>query len=332
MMLDSKHHGVRRGASRRRGIGRRIRDGFSSWLVNHLQAAVFSLGQMARNPLGSLMTAAVVGIALALPAGFYLILDNAQRVAGGWDATLQIALYLEIDVSSERAEQLAAELRDDAEVRAVQYISRQSALDEFRELSGFAEAIDALPDNPLPAVLLVQPASGTATDAAAYERLLDRLGQFPEVELAQFDRQWLMRLQAIIDAIQRAVLILSCILALAVLLIIGNTIRLAIYNRRPEIEITKLFGATDGFIQRPFLYTGFWYGLFGALLAWLLISAAFLFLRTPIMDLAALYASDYRLTGASLLQVLALFLGGILLGLAGSWIAVQRHLKAIEPA
>lgn len=331
-MLDGKHGSARRGASRRRGIGARLRDGFNSWLLSHLQAAVFSLGQMARNPLGSLMTAAVVGIALALPAGFYLILDNAQRVAGGWDATLQIALYLDLDVTHEQAGQLAARLRDDPEIRAVDYISRQAALDEFRQLSGFAEAIDALPDNPLPAVLLVQPATGSATDTAMYERLLERLGQLPEVDLAQFDRQWLMRLQAIIEAIQRAVLILSCVLALAVLLIIGNTIRLAIYNRRPEIEITKLFGATDGFIQRPFLYTGFWYGLLGATLAWLLISAAFLFLRTPIMELAALYASDYRLTGTSVLQVLGLFAGGILLGLAGSWIAVQRHLKAIEPA
>ncbi|MCS3903307.1 cell division transport system permease protein [Methylohalomonas lacus] len=321
----------RGGASRRRYFGERIKDGGKVWLLQHMQAAVFSFGQLARNPFGSIMTIAVIGIALALPAGFYLILDNTQRVASGFDTTLQIATYLKLDTSAERAAHLAAELRADEAIGAVEYISRDEALSEFRERSGFSDAIDALRDNPLPALLLVQPA-GNARDTAAYNNLLKRLRGMPEVDQADFDHQWLQRLQAIIETVQRAVLVLSVVLGMAVLLIVGNTIRLGIFNRRAEIEITKLFGATDAFIQRPFLYTGFWYGLLGAIFAWLLITAAVLFLRGPVQDLASLYASDYRLRAASLLQLLALFGCGVGLGLAGSWIAVQRHIKAIEPA
>lgn len=330
-MLSSRTRNKGRGASRKRYFTERIGDGLKTWLAQHMQAAVYSLGQLARNPLGSFMTIAVIGIALALPAGFYLILDNAKRVTGSWDATLQIAAYLRPDVTDDAALELAEELRGEDTIREVMYITREAALEEFRQISGFAEAIDALRKNPLPAVLLVRPA-GTATDTATFERLLARLQQRPEVDQARFDRQWLQRLQAIIETVQRAVLVLSFVLGLAVLLIVGNTIRLGIYNRRAEIEITKLFGATDAFIQRPFLYTGFWYGVLGATFAWLLISAAVLLLSGPVRELADLYASGYRLSGASLPQFLALFGIGIALGLAGSWLSVQRHIRAIEPA
>ncbi len=329
-MLDGKSRGKGRGASRKRYFTERIGGGAKTWLLQHLQAAVYSLGQLARNPIGSLMTVAVIGIALALPAGFYLVLDNAKRVTGSWDMTLQIAVYLKQDVSADGARELADELRQDDAIKSIKYISREDALDEFRQLSGFAEAIDALRENPLPAVLLVQPASA-ATDTAAFDSLLTRLQKLPAVDQAKFDRQWLQRLQAIIDTVQRAVLVLSFVLGLAVLLIVGNTIRLGIYNRRSEIEITKLFGATDAFIQRPFLYTGFWYGMLGATFAWILITVAVLLLSGPVRELAALYASDYRLSGASLGQFLGLFGTGIGLGLAGSWLSVQRHIRAIEP-
>lgn len=326
-MLPTK----RRRASRKRYFSERLSGHTKVWLLQHAQAAVFSLGQLARNPLGSGMTVAVLGIALALPAGFYVMLDNAKRVATGWDTTLQIALYLKRDVEPERAAGLADQLRQDDDIRQVRYISRDEALEEFRKLSGLGDSIDALRENPLPAVLLIQPA-GAATETTTYDPLLARLRQLPEVEEARFDREWLERLQAIIETVQRAVGILSFVLGLGVLLIIGNTIRLSIFNHRSEIEINKLFGATDAFIRRPFLYSGAWYGLLGSLFAWLLIVAAVMFVRGPAQELAALYASDYRLSGASVLQCLVLFGAGIGLGLAGSWLAVQRHIRAIEPA
>lgn len=320
-----------RGASRKRYFTERMGDGAKTWLLQHLQAAVYSFGQMVRNPVGSIMTVAVIGIALALPAGFYLILDNAKRVTGGLDTTLQIAAYLKLDVSTEAASGLAEELRADEAIKAVKYISREQALAEFRELSGFGDSIDALRENPLPAVLLIQPAAA-ATETEQFQALLARIRKLPAVEEAAFDQKWLERLQAIIEIVQRAVMVLSFILGLAVLLIVGNTIRLGIYNRRAEIEITKLFGATNAFIQRPFLYSGFWHGLLGASFAWLLITVAVIFLSGPVRELATLYGSDYRLSGASVRQFLILFGTGIGLGLAGSWFAVQRHIRAIEPA
>lgn len=326
-----RKRGRRGGASRRRYFTERMGDGVKTWLLQHLQAAVYSFGLLSRNPVGSIMTVAVIGIALALPAGFYLILDNAQRVTSGWDASPEIAVYLRLDVEPGQARTLADDLGADEAIRRVDYISREQALAEFRQRSGFADAIDALADNPLPALLLVHPV-GQARDAAAFEALRERLAAMPEVEQAAFDRQWLQRLQAILDTIQRGVMVLSIVLGMGVLLIIGNTIRLGIFNRRSEIEITKLFGATDAFIQRPFLYTGFWYGLLGAVFAAILITGAVLFLSGPVRELAALYTSDYRLQGASLIQLAALFGSGVGLGLAGSWIAVQRHIKAIEPA
>jgi cell division transport system permease protein len=310
------------------GAGTRV---LQVWLLQHLQALVFSLGQLARNPLGSLMTAAVIGISLALPAGFYLILDNARQVATGWDGSVQITLFLRLDVPDEQAQALAARLKANQEIASVKFISRAEALAEYRRLSGFAEALDALEDNPLPAVLLIKP-TASAQELRDYETLLESLKRLPEVEAAQFDRQWVRRLHAILIIVQRSVLILASLLALAVLLIVGNTIRLGIYNCRSEIEITKLFGATDAFIQRPFLYTGMWYGLFGSLLAWLLIAIAFLLLQKPGSDLARLYGSDFQLGGLGPPQLAMLVGSGLLLGLVGSWLAVKRHLRAIEPS
>lgn len=321
----------RTNTSAKRYFNTRIKDVGKVWLLTHLQAAIYSLGQLARNPFGSAMAIAVIGIALALPTGFYLILDNAKRVVSGFDTTLQVAVYLKLDVGDTKARELAERLRADTDIQSVHYISSTEALAEFREHSGFGNSIDALRENPLPALLLVQPAAA-AGDSDAYDQLLAQLRALPEVDEAQFDHQWLERLQAIIETVQRAVLVLSVVLGMAVLLIVGNTIRLGIFNRRAEIEVTKLFGATDAFIQRPFLYTGLWYGLLGAIFAWLLITAAMLFLSGPVRDLASLYASDYRLQAVSAGQFLALFGCGVGLGLAGSWLAVQRHIKAIEPA
>ncbi|MEX2516382.1 MAG: permease-like cell division protein FtsX [Gammaproteobacteria bacterium] len=328
--MMTKVRPAHRGASRERNWRQRLVDHGKIWLLQHLQAALFSLGQLQKNLVGSLMTVAVIGIALAMPAGFYLLLHNAERVSDSWDTRVELALYLQLDTDNAAAETLAASLQADAEIDTVTYITPEAALTEFRAQSGFTESIDALEQNPLPAVLLVEPTE-TDRSAAAYDRLLNRLQSLPEVDRAVFDRQWLERLQAMIEVVQRAVLILSCVLGLGVLLIIGNTIRLGIYNRRAEIEINKLFGATDPFIQRPFMYTGFWYGLLGSLFAWLLVSAAFLFLRGPISGLASVYASDFRLAGVSFEQMLTLIGIGVILGLTGSWIAVQRHIRAIEP-
>jgi cell division transport system permease protein len=304
---------------------------FESWSLQHMQAFFFSLGQLCRNPVASFLTAAVIGISLALPAGFYIILENTRYITAGWEGSVEITAFLKMDVSDDAAKKLAEKISDIAGIAKVEVVTREQALEEYRQLSGFARALEALEDNPLPSLLLVKPAHGDFIEKSA-EDILTKLRKIPEIENAQYDQQWVQRLNAIIEIFQRIVVILAVFLGLAVLIIIGNTIRMLIYHRRAEIEVAKLFGATDGFIQRPFLYSGFWYGIFGGLIAWLLINISLLLLQAPAESLAQLYASDFSLIGLTLKETLLLFLSGVLLGLIGSWISVQRHLRAIEPA
>lgn len=297
-----------------------------AWLVQHAQAFIFSLGQLFRNPIGSLLTIAVIGISLALPAGFYLLLVNAQQVTSGWGGSAQITLFLKLGLDDDQAAAVADRLRVHPLIESVRYVSRAQGLAEYRKMAGFAEALDALEENPLPAVVLVQP-KFEALAGAEGDRLLGELRALPEVDTAQFDRQWVQRLFAIMDILKRGAIVLAFLLALAVLLIIGNTIRLAIFNRRAEIDINLLFGATHAFVQRPFLYSGFIHGAIGALLAWLLVNGAIRLLSGPATRLAELYSSRFTLAGLDSDQAWYLVGIGGLLGLAGSWVAVQRHLR-----
>lgn len=303
---------------------------FNIWLMQHAQACIYSVGQIFKNPLNSLLTTAVVGISLALPAGFYLFLDNCQRVAAGWDNSTHISLFLNLNVNEERALSLLDEIQLFEGIANVEYISRDAALDEYKQKSGYSDAIAALQENPLPSILLLQPEIKSLSSQDS-EKLMQQLRTLPEVDTAQFDRQWIQRLFAIIDIVQHVVVILSILLAIAVLLVVGNTIRLAIYNRRTEIEVNKLFGATEAFIQRPFLYSGLFHGIGGGFLAWGLLSLSLLMLETPVLRLAELYSSDFSLHGLSYTGFLLLIITGASLGLAGSWVSVQRHIKAIEP-
>ena len=310
---------------------RNLKRAFFAWFTQHVQACIFSLGQLYKNPLGSLMTTAVIGISLALPACFYVLLENANRLAGSWDGAVQITLFLKIETDDKQTAQLAERIRGFEKIEEVRIISRGEALAEYQRASGFGNVVDTLGENPLPFILLVRP-EVTSLSSGQADKLLSDLRGLTGVDTAQFDRQWVKRLFAIIDILQRSVIILSTLLAVAVLLIIGNTIRLAIFNRRVEIEINKLFGATDAFIRRPFLYTGFIHGIGGSLMAWLLLELSVMTLEGRTNDLAQLYYSNFALAGLGPHQVLLLFSVGGTLGLAGSWLAVAQHLKAIEPA
>ncbi|MDT8386052.1 MAG: permease-like cell division protein FtsX [Thiogranum sp.] len=300
------------------------------YLARHAQVSLNSLGRLYRMPSASLMTAAVIAIALALPSGLYLLAGNLQRLSTQWDGSTSLSLFLHQSVSEKQARQLEAELQKWPEIESLQLISPEQALAEFRELSGFGTALDVLEENPLPAVLAVKPGRDHA-DADSAAALLERLRGLPEVEMAQLDLQWVRRFSAIVDIVRRSIWVAGALLGLAVLLVIGNTIRLEIQNRREEIEITKLIGATDAFIRRPFLYSGIWYGLGGALLAVVLLEVAFLQLQGPVRQLSGLYASSFALEALSFAEIGVLLSGGILLGLAGAWLAVGRHLADIEP-
>ena len=300
------------------------------WATRHVQVMLATLGRLTRNPATTLMTTAVIGIAIALPVGLHLLIKNVQSLSVAWEGSANISLFMRTEVADQATSHLAERLRLRPDVARVEFLGRDQALAEFREFSGFGEALELLAENPLPAVLLVLPAE-TLTDAAQVQALADQLQQLPEVEFAQLDLQWVRRLHAITQAAQRGVAVLAALLALAVLLIVGNTIRLEIQNRHDEVAITRLVGATNGFIRRPFLYTGLWYGLFGGLIAWLMLAAGDWLLQGPVARIAGLYQSDFSLSGYSPPILLTLFVGSPLLGLLGAWLAVSRQLALVEP-
>lgn len=301
-----------------------------NYLLRHLQTLIYALGQMTRRPFSTLMTVAVIGIALAMPAGLHVLLKNVQTVLSGWDGAAQISLFLQRDAGEESALALSERLQRHPGIASVDYISAEQAMVEFQRLSGFGDALKALEENPLPPVLVIHPQL-QQQDPLQMQALLDELSTEAEVDLAQLDMQWIERLYGLMEIGRRGVWVLASLLALAVLLVVGNTIRLAIQNRRDEIVITKLIGATDAFIRRPFLYTGFWYGLLGGVIAFVMVELSLWVLAGPVNNLAGLYNSGFRLAGSDLTSVAAMLLGGMLLGLCGSWLAVGRHLREIEP-
>lgn len=315
---------------RKAGFKRELKHRFDTWLLQHAQAFVFSLGQYIKYPISNLLTTAVIGISLALPASFYLLLDNVRVVSSGWGGSLQITLFLQTEIDDEPAATFANSLTEHQLIGETVLIKRAEALAEYQRLSGFADALDSLDENPLPNVILVKPLIKDRDDRQT-ERLIKELEAMPEVDSAQYDSRWIKRLLFLLAIINRTIIILSTLLAIAVLLIVGNTIRLSIYNRRAEIEITKLFGGTDSFIQRPFLYSGLWYGVFGGIIAWVLISVSLQLLRGPVKQLSGLYSGDFQLIGLGVVKSLILIGIGVLLGLVGSWISVKRHLKSVEP-
>lgn len=303
----------------------------SAYFGHHLRVALASLGRLYTQPIATLMTAAVIAIALALPVGLYIALANIGQVSTGWDGSTQISLFLHTNVKQLEAQKLMRRLEKHKDIKKVELIDKEQGLAQFKEISGFGDALKYLDDNPLPIVLVVHPRM-LANQPDRTTRLVKELGRNKLVELAQLDVQWVKRLYTFIEIANRSIWVISSMLAIAVLLIIGNTIRLDIQNRREEIEVSKLIGASDAFIRRPFLYTGFWYGLIGGLLAWLITLLSLMMMQAPIHKLALLYHSDFRLSGLGAGNTLLLILISCTLGLIGSWIAVSRHLKDIEPS
>lgn len=295
----------------------------------HIHVLRSTLAQLARAPLASAMTIAVIGITLALPTGLYLLIDNLARMSADWDAGGQISLFLKRDTADAAAEKLAERVQRMRGVARVEYLSRNQALAEFKRLSGFGDALDILGQNPLPAVLTVHPAGAAAPDAV--QALLAELRALDAVESAQLDLEWVQRLHSMLAIAERAVWVLGGLLGLAVLLTVGNTIRLAVLNRRDEIEVMKLMGGTNAFIRRPFLYAGLIQGLLGAATTWLILALALLLLERPIAELAALYGSDLRIEGLTREASVVLLGLGALLGWFGSRLSVGRHLRTIEP-
>ena len=299
-----------------------------AWLESHRASLADSLRRLGKQPIGSFFTCLVMAVALSMPMGLSLLLKDVERLGGSWQRAAQISLYLELDAGSREGEALRDEIKAMPGVLEAQYISREQALDEFQQQSGLGEALRELPENPLPGVVVVTP---TEVDKPALEALRQRLAELPRVDVAQLDLVWVERLAAILKLGDRFVFGLAVLLISALLLVIGNTIRLHIENRRVEIEVIKLVGGTDSYVRRPFLYMGALYGLGAGVLAWGILAFALDWLNDAVVGLSDLYGSDFALAGVPASDGLSLLIGAVLLGYIGAWIAVARHLNELAP-
>jgi len=300
------------------------------YLAHHREVAVTALRRLVAEPFATLMTLAVMAIALTLPLVLYVGLQNVQALGEQWRGGSQLSLFLEPSLSESAGRDLAGQLAQNTQVSSSLYLSKSDALAEFRRYSGLGDALAQLDNNPLPAVILLEPASGYR-QAEQIRRLAEQLGAVDGVGEVVLDLEWVARLQTLVGFAQRAVLVLATLLALGVLLVVGNTIRLEIEARRDEIVVVKLVGATDAFVRRPFLYTGCWYGIGAAVLAWGMVQLILLYLGAALAALIGLYPGEFMLSGLGVGASGLLLLLGAVLGIAGAWLAVVRHLAAIEP-
>lgn len=319
---------TRRGASDGRA---RLLDKLKSYFQNHGQLLLRTFQRLAAEPVQTLMTSLVVAIALGLPAALYVGVVNLQQLGSRVETTAQLTVFLKKEATEVAVAQLRESLLSESDITAVDYISRQQALADFQTLSGFGDVLAMLDENPLPPVLIVQPVDRFQGDLVASEALVTRLKELALVDDVRLDMKWIQRLQGMLEVWERLAFSLGVALALGVLLIIGNTIRLAIESRRDEIVVVKLVGGTNAYVRRPFLYTGIWYGALGGLLAWLLVAVGLQWVDGPVERLAGLYQSIFQLQGLGFSGLLALIFIGAVLGLIGAWLAVARHLGSIEP-
>lgn len=297
------------------------------WLNQHLQALQLVLSRMRRNAVATLMMCCVMGVTLCLPGILYVIVDNLNRLAGDVQSEPQISLFLKLDTKPENIAALDRQLQNHPDIKSHRFVSKDSAWERLQENAGTAGVAGNLEKNPLPDAYFVQP---KALDPVAVENLQKEMQQWPDVELAQVDANWVKRLYSLLQLGKKAILVLAALLGFALIAIIGNTIRLQILTQREEIEVSKLIGATDSFIRRPFLYAGTLYGLGGGLAAWLLLAGVIMLFNFSVADIAAQYASSFRL-GLPLWQVnLAMIASAVGLGWLGSYIAVNRALSQLK--
>ena len=299
------------------------------WFKLHIRNCTGALQELSAQPVATGLTVCVIGIALALPASLNLLVQNGRNVAGGWESVRDFSIYMMIESKPESADELAAELSKMDIIDSVAVTLAAEALIEFRESSGLGEVLDTLDSNPLPHTLVVRPVESASAKELAV--LAAELSSRDTIDIVKIDTQWVERLNAILDFMRRVVMIASVLLIFAVIIIVGNTIRLDIQSRRDEIEVLKLLGASDGFVRRPFLYVGLWYGVIGGFVALFLMIAGGWLLAAPLERLIGLYESDLSLLGLDGSTALMIIGGGVLSGWGGAWSAVSRHLAAIQP-
>lgn len=304
---------------------------FRSLLFHHRTTLYDSFLRMLREPVQTFMSSAVIAIALSLPATLYLAVENIRQLEGSFESFSQITIYVKKQADQQQIQQLDNQLSAMPQVANINYISAEQALSEFKAVSGFGSALEHLDNNPLPAVFVIEPRLSEQMTADQTQVLIEEIKALAAIDDVQIDMLWLQRLRGLTKIGQKIAVALAGVLGLGVLLIIGNSIRMAIHSRRDEIVIVKLVGGTDAYVRRPFLYAGMLLGAMGSLGSALLLYGGFWWLGESVEYLSRLYNSEYRLLGPSLKGFLVLLAAGAILGILGSWIAVSRHLKNIKP-
>jgi len=296
--------------------------------MHHRQAVALVLRQFARAPVATFLTMLVIGVSLSLPAGLYSLLKNVNELARMARGEPQITLVLAANANSGAIDEIRSHLKNRGDIAEFRFISRDQALQELSKNAGLGDITAGLEKNPLPDIFTIRPAH---REVESIVRLQQELQALPKVDAALLDEAWVKRLEALLGLGQKAVLILAMLLGFALVAITGNTIRLQILSARDEIEVSKLIGATDPFVRRPFLYHGALQGLCGGILAWAIVVATFQLLNGNVRILADLYSLNFHLTIPDAQDILGLLLFAALLGWLGAYLSVGRHLREIEP-
>ncbi|CAG0957096.1 Cell division protein FtsX [Methylophilaceae bacterium] len=297
------------------------------WINQHRQALQLVLGRMRNNLLATSIMFAVMGVTLCLPGTLYVIVDNLNRLAGSMQSEPQISLFLKLDIEAETLDDLKKKLEAHPGIESHLFVGKETAWEQIKRSAESAPVAASLEKNPLPDAYFIKPGS---KDPVLIESLQSELQQWEGVELAQLDAGWIKRLHAILELGKKAILVLVVLLGFALVAIIGNTIRLQIVTQREEIEVSKLIGATDSFIRRPFLYSGVIYGLGGGLTAWLMLASVISLFNLSVAELAELYASGFRLDLPSLETGVTMIACAVGVSLLGSYIAVNRSLSQLN--
>ena len=314
----------------RKHSGQRLIEIFQAYLLNHAHGLFSSLGRLSRTPFTSTMTILVLSVAISLAGCFYIVVANIQQLTGNLQASNQMSLFLKEHINETAGQKMADQLAHNENIQNIKFISKKQAMDEFKVNSGFGDALNALETNPLPNVIQILP-KDVLDSRQALDNLMADFKKMPEVEFVQVDMQWVERLQAIMRIASRAVTLVGVLLGFAVTFITGNTIRLELHNRQDEVFISKLVGATHSFIQRPFLYTGFWLGFIAGFSAWLIITIMLLIVESPVEKLSSLYNSSFELLYLSFSEFLLLLMMASALAVLGSWAVLHYQLRQIKP-
>jgi len=297
------------------------------WLNQHIKSLTMVLGRMRQNLLGSILICCVMGVTLSLPTILFTIIDNLGQVAGTVENKPKLSLFLKLDTSAMRKEAISNQLKQHPDIANYEFVSKDSAWEQMQQNTNTADISASLNTNPLPDAFFVSPKDIKPENV---QRLQKEMQQWDGVELAQADANWIKRLDTLLKLGKKAILVLVALLGFALIAIIGNTIRLQIMTQLEEIEVSKLIGATNQFIRRPFLYAGTLYGLGGGLAAWLIVLAVVQLFNTSVAEIADLYASQFRLSMPNASIILTMLLCAISLGWLGSFVAVNRSLAKIE--